>query len=159
MTTETAGTASAAGSANPGNLVITAPTLLVADVERSKAFYRDKVGLELYRTNEGFANFRMGDLILALWELDHVQNALGYEADILSAKYHNSIMACLLDSTAAVDAQYERLLANGVEFFHPPKSLPWNCYATYFADPDGFLWEIFAWQGGGPEAGGHTIHI
>jgi len=142
----------------PQPLVITAPTLLVADIERSVAFYRDKVGLELFRTNEGFANFKMGDLILALWQRDHVQASIQFDADSAAANHHNSIMACLLDSASAVDAHYQRLAENGVEFFYPPKAFPWNVYATYFTDPDGFVWEIFAWLEGGPEAGGHAIH-
>lgn len=143
---------------DPKALVITAPTLLVKDIERSKEFYRDMVGLELFRTNEKFANFKMGDLILALWELDHVQESVAFEAITSAPEHHNSIMACLLESCAAVDAQYERLQRNGVVFLYPPKSFPWNVYATYFTDPDGFMWEIFAWQEGGPEAGGHAIH-
>ncbi len=143
---------------NAKSLRITAPTLLVADIERSIAFYRDQVGLTLFRTNDAFANFKMGDLILALWQLDHVQESIGYDADISAARFHNSIMACLLDSRAAVDAHYQRLRDNGVAFLYPPKAFPWNVYATYFVDPDGFMWEIFAWLDGGPEVGGHVIH-
>ena len=79
-----------AGLSNPKATIITAPTLLVADIDRSTAFYRDQVELELYRTNEGFANFKMGDLILALWQLDHVQGAIEYEADILKAKFYRN---------------------------------------------------------------------
>ena len=141
-----------------GELTITAPTLLVADVARSVAFYRDKVGLELHRTNTGFANFKMGSILLALWQVDHVSQSIDCGIDTAPKHHHNSIMACLLDSKDAVDAHYRRLRDNGVDFFYPPKAFPWNVYATYFADPDGFMWEIFAWLDGGPEAGGHLIH-
>lgn len=144
---------------NTGSLVITAPTLLVSDIKQSTSFYRDQVGLELYRTNDGFANFKMGGLILALWQLDHVDTSIGHRFEPIAPNSQHSIMACLQDSCADVDACYQRIKGNGVEFLYPPRSFPWNVYACYFKDPDGFMWEIFAWQEGGPEAGGHDIHI
>lgn len=144
---------------NPGYLVITAPTLLVSDIKRSTAFYRDQIGLELYRTNDSFANFKMGGLILALWQLDHVGASIEHRFNTIAPTSQHSIMACLQDSCAAVDASYQQLKRKGVKFLYPPKSFPWNVYACYFKDPDGFMWEIFAWQEGGPQAGGHDVHI
>jgi len=40
-----------------------------------------------------------------------------------------------------VQSEYERLLANGVEFQQPPKTAPWGTHAI-FKDPDGNLFVI-----------------
>jgi uncharacterized protein len=149
----------------PGNdlpmepLSLTAPTLLVKDVTRSMEFYRDKVGFPLFRSNESFANFKTECAILALWEAQHVEKALGVSLAAVPDKAQRIILACEFESVDMVDVHYERMVRNGVVFLEPPKAFPWNVYATYFNDPDGYLWEIFAWQEGGPEAGGHEVFL
>lgn len=139
-------------------LSLTAPTLLVENVARSVFFYRDKVGFELYRSNESFANFRTECAILALWEARHVERELGCKIAPVPNAPQRIILACEFGSESAVDFHYQRMEHNGVPFLAPPKAFPWNVYATYFSDPDGYLWEIFAWQVGGPSAGGHKIY-
>ncbi len=137
------------------SLSLTAPTLLVSDVERSLAFYRDQVGLELYRTNEGFACFKTDRAILALWEASHVERSIGCELAPRPEGTQSIMLACELPTTSAVDHHYARLVRNDVPFLGEPKAYPWNVYAAYFKDPDGYLWEIFSWREGGPSAGGH----
>jgi|TARA_B110000196_G_scaffold308998_1_gene310182 predicted lactoylglutathione lyase len=138
-------------------LSITAPTLLVNDIEVSKVFYRDKVGLPLFRSNESFANFKTDCAILALWEADHVARHLDCVIAPAPDQAQRLIMACELKTKKAVDYHYEQMLANGVIFLREPKVYPWNVYAAFFRDPDNYLWEIFTWHEGGPEAGGHQI--
>jgi catechol 2,3-dioxygenase-like lactoylglutathione lyase family enzyme len=139
-------------------LPLTAPTLLVSDVARSREFYRDKVGLTLYRTNEGFANFKTDCAILALWQADYFERAVGCKVAAPPDNTQRIILACELASPDLVDRHYERMSHNGVSFLGAPKAYAWNVYAAYFRDPDNYLWEIFAWQEGGPAAGGHEVH-
>lgn len=139
-------------------LSLTAPTLLVQDVARSVAFYRDQVGLPLYRSNESFANFRTECAILALWEARHVERELGCKVAPVPDAAQRLILACEFESEAMVDFHYERMHRNGVPFLAAPKAFVWNVYAAYFSDPDGYLWEIFAWREGGPAAGGHEVY-
>jgi catechol 2,3-dioxygenase-like lactoylglutathione lyase family enzyme len=140
-------------------LSLTAPTLLVENVARSVFFYRDRVGFELYRSNESFANFRTECAILALWEARHVERELGCKVAPVPDAPQRIILACEFGAESAVDFHYQRMERNGVPFLAPPKAFPWNVYAAYFADPDGYLWEIFAWREGGPSAGGHEIYV
>ena len=137
------------------SLPLTATTLLVSNVERSLAFYRDQVGLKLYRLNEGFACFKTECAILALWEASHVERSMGIRLSSRSEGSQGIILACELQTTDAVDDHYGRLLRNGVPFLGEPRAYPWNVYAAFFSDPDDHLWEIFAWREGGPAAGGH----
>ncbi|HSK69918.1 MAG TPA: VOC family protein [Candidatus Limnocylindria bacterium] len=45
--------------------------------------------------------------------------------------------ACLAFIVDDVDAQYERLLAHGVEVADPPQARPWGMKNLCFLDPDG----------------------
>ena len=151
---------SSSGNGDPSSdaaesLPLTAATLLVSSVERSLAFYRDRVGLELYRTNDGFACFRTNGAILALWEASHVAQAIGLELAAPPRGSQRIMLACELPTMSAVDYHHSVLAGNGVAFRGEPKAYPWNVYAAYFEDPDGYLWELFAWRDGGPAAGGH----
>jgi catechol 2,3-dioxygenase-like lactoylglutathione lyase family enzyme len=137
---------------------ITAPTLLVKDIEVSKAFFRDQMGLPLFRENESFASFKTDCANLALWEADHVARELDCEIAEVPDQAQRLIMACEFQTKEAVDHHYAFMVANDVTFLEPPRVYPWNCYSAFFRDPDDFLWEIFTWHDGGPEAGGHAIH-
>ena len=131
-------------------LPITSIALIVEDVQRSIRFYRDQVGLNLSRVNEGFAKFESPAADLALWEAGHVRDGLDIRAGAIDGKLRRMMIACRLDSAGYVDAWYDELRARGVDFIAPPRRHDWNVYAAYFADPDGNIWELFTWQEGGP---------
>ncbi|TIW05258.1 MAG: VOC family protein, partial [Mesorhizobium sp.] len=45
---------------------------------------------------------------------------------------------------------YAELSDKGVPFVGPPGDYVWNARCAYFHDPDGTLWELYAWTGAGP---------
>lgn len=120
--------------------------LLVEDVARSVAFYRDRLGFSVKRLDTGFAEFWTGGVILALWQRSDIAANVGI-VEALGARGVNVMLAVRLDSRAAVDEEHRRLEAAGVAFTAPPTLHPWNAYAAYFADPDGHLWELYHWAG------------
>ncbi len=123
--------------------------VLCEDVERSVAFYRDKLGFELLHRAEGFADFTGAGLTLALWEIDHINAHTGV-ANTRGPGAHKVCIAVKLPSPAEVDASYAELSAKGVPFYGPPADYVWNAYACYFTGPDDELWELYAWREGGP---------
>jgi catechol 2,3-dioxygenase-like lactoylglutathione lyase family enzyme len=133
---------------------ITGCCLLVADLERSIAFYTRKIGFELDRKAPGFAQYKARQGVhLSTWEAGHFHAATGLPDH--GARPLNKMMAALLlPSQAAVDAAYAELKERGVSFVHPPKRHAWNAYATYFDDPDGNIWEIFWWPKGDEDKAG-----
>ena len=131
-------------------LSLNAACLLVEDIQRSLDFYINKMGMTPTRVNKGFANIRGSGADLALWEVAQVEEALGYNSAQLVDSYQGTIVACHLESNAAVDDQYSKLAELGIEFLGPPRIYDWNAYAAYFADPDGNLWEIYTWAEAGP---------
>ena len=132
---------------------ITDVCMLCRDLERSIAFYEDKLGFRLRRKDPGFAEFHAAGLTLALWEIGHVAENVGF-ADVPTERpVHKVMTAVRLADNATLDAAYAELAENGVEFLGPPRVYPWNAYCAYFADPDGNTWELYAWEPGGPFKG------
>lgn len=127
------------------------------DLETSVAFYRDKIGLKLRRSQEGFADFISGNVTLALWQLDHIQEHTGLTGHPGDTETRKVMSAIQVPSVAVVDEIYHDLTEKGVSFIGAPKAYLWNAYCCYFSDPDGNLWEIYAWVGDGAE-GYHDQH-
>jgi catechol 2,3-dioxygenase-like lactoylglutathione lyase family enzyme len=55
------------------------------------------------------------------------------------------MLAVELDTGEQVDALYESLTARGLAASGPPAVYEWGARSTYFVDPDGYVWEIYAW--------------
>ena len=119
--------------------------LLVADIPRSVAFYRDRLGFAMKRLDTGFAEFHTQGVILALWQRDDIATNLGLPEARLGGS--GCMVAVKLASTGEVDQEYERLSAAGVTFLAKPATYAWNAYCAYFRDPDGHLFELYHWLG------------
>jgi len=122
--------------------------ILVRDIERSIAFYVEKLGFTPKHRAPGFADFSGAGLTLALWEIDHISRHAGLSAERASGA-HTMLVAVLLASPAEVDACHADLTADGIVFSGPPADYPWNARCCYFSGPDGEVWELYAWLDGG----------
>ena len=117
--------------------------LFVSDLERAIAFYGETLGFALKRRDIGFAEFHTNGVGLALWEVSDVTQALELEK---TPRQGLSVMLAVRVETAdAVDALHDELAAKGVTIVQAPTTHAWNARTTYFSDPDGNLWEIYAW--------------
>lgn len=124
--------------------------LLVQDLDRSIAFYTDKLGFAVTRRTEGFVAFNSQTVSLVVWQTSHVPDEPRLPA--LSAAppaQHKACLSVRLANPAAVDALYETLLARDIPFQRPPADYPWGARCCYFSDPDNYLWEIYANQEAG----------
>jgi catechol 2,3-dioxygenase-like lactoylglutathione lyase family enzyme len=128
---------------------ITDICLLVDNIENTVAFYTEKLGLTLRRRAEGFADFEMEGLTLAAWEIGHISHHTGVP-DRPGRAGHKVCIAIELPSPAALDLLHQELIAKGVAFQAPPANQIWNARCAYFYDPDGTVWELYAWLDGGP---------
>lgn len=136
---------------------ITDICVLVEDIERTVAFYTEKIGFRLRRRGEGFADFSGAGLTLAAWELDHMSSQTGVSSTRAPANAYKACIAVRLDSPSEVDHFYRELSEKGVPFAGPPGDHVWNARCAYFTDPDGTLWELYAWLEGGP-GDYHEVH-
>ena len=118
---------------------IMAIELLVRDLARCTAFYRDTLGLEM-RESESTAELQMGNVYFFLLEARGAAHMVSSQALDLSIEGRPRVL--LAAGVADVDAAYEELIARGVTFLRPPTDQPWGLRTAYFADPEGNLWEI-----------------
>lgn len=118
--------------------------LTVSDVERSIAFYRDMLGLELaHRVPERHAAFLWigtpRQAMLGLW---------GSHGGPLGLRLHFAFHVTLEAAEAAVAALRDaglRPRAGSGETIHEPEVIPWIPAASvYFDDPDGHSLEYIA---------------
>ncbi len=119
-------------------------TLGVSDLARSVQFYRD--GLELpLREGSGdmIAFFETKGTWLALFP----RQALGADARAAAegSGFPGFTLAHNVRSREEVDAVLKQAAESGAEITKPAQDTDWGGYSGYFADPDGYLWEI-AWN-------------
>jgi hypothetical protein len=129
---------------------ITDICLLVEDIGRTVDFYVDKLGFRLRRRAEGFADFHGAGVTLAAWEIDHISRHTGVSDTRAPRSAHKACVAVRLETPAEIDRVHGELAAKGVPFQGPPADYVWNARCAYFTDPDGTLWELYAWLDGGP---------
>lgn len=129
--------------------LVTDICLITSDVDRSIAFYTEKLGFTLRSRMPGFADFEGPGVILALWEKQQLERATGIPGHDATAPGRTVMLACELESPADIDRVYAEYSAKGVQFAAEPKDYPWNARCVYFDGPNGEFWEFFAWYEGG----------
>ena len=113
--------------------------LFVSDLERSIRFYRDALGLPFRFANESYAEFATEGAKFALYARSHLPELIGREAPPEPAPWPQGEVAFLCDD---VDAEHERLAADGVTILSPPIDRPWGERTLHVADPDGNVVEL-----------------
>ncbi len=119
-------------------------TLGVADLQRSIAFYRD--GLKLPKRDAGSENIAFFETS-GTWLSLYPRDALAEDAGIPSegGGSHDFTLAHNVRSPEEVDRILEEAVAAGATLVKPGQAVFWGGYSGYFADPDGFVWEV-AWN-------------
>ena len=116
-------------------------TLGVADVEASRRFYEGLGFRASGGDTVGVAFFDMNGVVLAVWGREDL--AKDAEVDMPTGSGHPRIsLAINLESEAAVNAAMAFAAEHGGRVTRPAAKAFWGGYLGYFADPDGFLWEI-----------------
>nr|WP_274637684.1 VOC family protein [Microbacterium bovistercoris] len=121
---------------------ITFVTLAVADIAASRRFYVDGLGWTPAFEAEGeVIFFRVAETVmLSLWTRS------GFEAEIgplpAAGGTPPITLAHNLPDPAGVDAVLAEVAAAGGEIVRPAQQREWGGYSGYFADPDGFRWEV-----------------
>ena len=118
-------------------------TLGVADMTRSIRFYRDGLGFPTNaQDNADWAIFRTTGTRFALYPRDRLAADIG--PGIVSTSAGGITLAHNVRSKAEVEAALQLAEAAGGQILKPAQNADWGGYSGYFADPDGYPWEI-AW--------------
>jgi catechol 2,3-dioxygenase-like lactoylglutathione lyase family enzyme len=118
-------------------------TLGVNDLEISKRFYVDGLGWKPVFENKEIIFFQTGGMVFALFLRD--QLAADFQADPATFGRAALALAHNVREKSEVDPLMHRAASAGAKTLKPAREASWGGYSGYFADPDGFAWEI-AWN-------------
>lgn len=115
-------------------------TLVVADLDRARAFYIDGLGwpAALDVTGEVIMVHVGHQLVLSLWAEPAAEVELG---PVTRGGTLPFTLAHNVASPSEVDTVLEAARAAGAAV-HPAERRDWGGYTGYFADPEGFRWEV-----------------
>jgi uncharacterized protein len=118
-------------------------TLGVSDLAQSVRFYEEGLGLTRLKSPATVAFFELGRTWLALYP----RHLLAADAGVPSegSGFSGVALAHNVRSAAEVDRLLEEAAAGGGRIVKGGHTADWGGYSGYFADPDGFLWEV-AWN-------------
>jgi catechol 2,3-dioxygenase-like lactoylglutathione lyase family enzyme len=118
-------------------------TLGVADLERATRFYRDGLGLPAEGDFDGVAFFKLRGAWLSLYPRADLAADAAVAAE--GSGFRGFALAHNVHSKAEVDAVLQRAASAGASICKAAQDTAWGGYSGYFADLDGFLWEV-AWN-------------
>jgi lactoylglutathione lyase len=113
--------------------------LFVEDLQRSKVFYHEVLGLNVEFEDDNAVGFKIEGLAFHVLQVDRARVQLQGEP---TATPGAGATAFLTHFTYDVDALHADLVERGVSFFQAPADQPWGMRTAYFKDPDGHVWEI-----------------
>jgi catechol 2,3-dioxygenase-like lactoylglutathione lyase family enzyme len=123
---------------------LSAITIGVSDLARSRRFYEEGLGWQAGSAPDGVVFYQMNGFVLALFPFADLQadarvkDALGVGGIALA---HN------VGSAEQVDRVLTEAERAGATILKAGTKAEWGGYTGYFADPDGHLWEV-AWNPG-----------
>jgi catechol 2,3-dioxygenase-like lactoylglutathione lyase family enzyme len=115
-------------------------TLGVSDLATSRAFYAALGWKESSGSQPAIAFFNAGTVVFGLFQ----RAALAADANVSpgGSGFPGFTLAHNVESEAAVDRLLAEAVAAGGRLVQPAGKVAWGGYRGYFADPDGFLWEV-----------------
>jgi len=119
-------------------------TLGVADLARSRAFYR-RMGWKPSRaSNDAIVFFQTGGMIVALYPRAELAKDAQIEegAEGGGRSFAGITLSYNARSRAGVDQVLAEAKAAGAVILKPAREASWGGYSGYFADPDDFAWEV-----------------
>ena len=118
-------------------------TLGVRDLVPSVRFYRDGLGWPLSSmSTDEVAFFRTGGTVLALFPRDLLADDANLPRG--GSGFGGITLAHNVPERDQVDAALARAVAAGATLLKPAQDAFWGGYHGYFADLDGYPWEV-AW--------------
>ena len=117
--------------------------LAVTDVDRSVAFYRDRIGFEVEALYDDppYATLTLAGTRLSLAEQGHPAEDRPGVAMTAPADPGRANVVLVVETDDA-RAEHRRLGGEGVRFLAEPYEPPWGGCRFFCVDPDGYLVEI-----------------
>jgi hypothetical protein len=123
-------------------------TLGVSNLEKSTRFYRSLGFPEHAAGGPSITFFLLGEMMLALYPLDALVDDSGSDDPGANPQLqHAFTIAHNVACRANVDEVLQEAELAGARIVKPAAPTFWGGYSGYFADPDGFRWEVATGSG------------
>ncbi len=118
-------------------------TLGVKDLQRSREFYERLGWQRSMKDTEGVVFFQAGGMVMSLYPREELAKDAGVSGD--GEGFSGMALAYNARTQEEVDAVLANAVGAGGTMVKSACEAFWGGYSGYFADPDGFLWEV-AWN-------------
>jgi uncharacterized protein len=124
------------------NAHVSVITLGVRDLARSRRFYAEELGWAIQQESDNWVCFMLGggSSAFALYRWDELAEDAGVAPD--GDGFRGVTLAYNVRSSDRVDVVLAEAERAGGTLVKPPRATSWGGYGGYFADPDGYLWEV-----------------
>lgn len=123
---------------------ITVLTLGVSDLSRATKFYEAVLGTPPNTAYEGVAFFELPGTWISLYPLEKLAEDISPEVPVAPGGFSGVTLAHNARGKDDVVAIVKRAEAAGARVVKEPQETFWGGFSGYFADLDGYYWEI-AW--------------
>jgi predicted lactoylglutathione lyase len=118
-------------------------TLGVKDLKHSTEFYSRTLGLKIHKAYPEVTFLELGKTWLALYPVELLAGDAGVPKE--GNGFSRFALAHNVRSPEEVDELIQTAAKGGGAEVKAGHKTSWGGYSGYFADPDGFLWEV-AWN-------------
>lgn len=123
---------------------VTIVTLGVADLARATEFYEAVLGTPPNTSSDGITFIELPGTWIALYPLEKLAEDISYEVPIVRSGFSGVTLAHNARSKDDVVAIVRRAESAGARVVKEPQETFWGGFGGYFADLDGYYWEV-AW--------------
>lgn len=123
---------------------LTVLTLGVVDLNRATTFYAAVLGSPPNTSYAGVTFIELPGTWLALYPIENLAKDISPEVPIARGGFSGVTLAHNARSKEDVMAIVERARSAGAHIVKEPQETFWGGFSGYFADPDGYHWEV-AW--------------
>ena len=117
-------------------------TLGVADIGRARRFYEALGWVASGASNEHVLFFQLGCTGLSLYGRDALDEDANLSTRGGGAAFGGIALGLNVRTRTDVDRTLDEAQAAGGAILKPAQDVFWGGYSGYFADPDGYLWEV-----------------
>lgn len=117
----------------------------MADLDRALRFYRDGLGWPVRESGDQVAFIQLETVVLSLYPRHLLAEDANLPDEGSGSAFGGITLAHNVASKDEVDAALGDAVAAGATLLKQAADAFWGGYSGYFADPDGYPWEV-AWN-------------
>jgi catechol 2,3-dioxygenase-like lactoylglutathione lyase family enzyme len=124
------------------NAHVSVITLGVRDFARARRFYAEELGWSVQQEDDNWVCFLLGggSTAFTLYPWDELADDAGVPAE--GSGFRGVTLAYNVRSEQRVDEVLAEAARAGGQIVQPARPTQWGGYSGYFADPEGYLWEV-----------------